>query len=83
MTFNDALSVFDHLLDNYSQNLTAGLNSIAELSPQLRDEVTALISAHEQNVQQTLFSNIIATQVDTLDTDKDLLSLTGEQNPTL
>ncbi|WMO12467.1 protein kinase domain-containing protein [Pseudoalteromonas piscicida] len=79
MTFNDALSVFDHLLDNYSQNLTAGLNSIAELSPQLRDEVTALISAHEQNVQQTLFSNIIATQVDTLDTDKDLLSLTGEQ----
>ncbi|MCG7554706.1 serine/threonine-protein kinase [Pseudoalteromonas sp. Of11M-6] len=79
MTFNDALSVFDHLLDNYSQNLTAGLNSIPELSPQLRDEVTALISAHEQNVQQTLFSNIIAAQVDTLDADKDLLSLTGEQ----
>ncbi|MEI5661113.1 serine/threonine-protein kinase [Pseudoalteromonas sp. UG3-1] len=79
MNFKDALSVFDHLLAHSPEDLTAGLERIPDLSLELKNEVTALITAHKQNAEQTQFSSIIAEQVNTLDSDKSLLSLAGEQ----
>ncbi|MEJ6476158.1 serine/threonine-protein kinase [Pseudoalteromonas piscicida] len=79
MTFKDALSIFDHLLTHSPDDLTAGLEQLPDISLELKSEVSALITAHKKNAQQTLFSSIIAEQVDTLDSDKSLLSLNGEQ----
>ncbi|MCF6442923.1 serine/threonine protein kinase [Pseudoalteromonas luteoviolacea] len=79
MTFDDALSVFDYLLVHSPDNLTSGLKGIPNISFELTNEVTKLISAHEENARQTLFGSIIAEQINLLDGDKGLLSLTGER----
>ncbi|WP_125784588.1 serine/threonine-protein kinase [Pseudoalteromonas rubra] len=79
MTFNDALSVFDYLLTHSPDDLTTGLERIHNISSTLKKEVSALIAAHKQNAEQTLFSSIIANRVNSLDSDKNLLSLAGEQ----
>ena len=79
MNLSTPLEVFDYLQKNNADDMLSGLKSIVATDTSLYKETHALIVAHQQNQQQTLFSSTIDETARHLTDDQSLHSLTGTQ----
>ena len=73
--FKDALSCFEYLLEHHSNHLSHGLMALALADEELFNDVQALIHTHENNVEKTVFSELINAQLTLLNHDEAIFEL--------
>ena len=77
--FKDALSCFEYLLEHHSNDLSHGLMGLALADEELFKDVQALIDTHEDNLEKTVFSELINAQLTLLNHDEAIFELQGQQ----
>jgi serine/threonine protein kinase len=69
---HDALELFSQLITHNKNNPELALEQLGDIDENTLTELQALIAAHNQNKQQTWFSDAISSQVNQLTTEHDL-----------
>jgi|GEM_PF-1378572 len=79
MKFDTPLALFQHLLSIDENNMEANLPNFINEKHEFYADVTALITAHEENKKQTSFNELIGKQAENLVEDNIIHDLSGAQ----